>query len=60
MLRYCVLLKCEVVKKKTSRDTEVLTAEKTRYRMLRYFVTLKCEVKKNKTLHAAVLCDTEV
>ena len=45
MLRYFVILKCEVKKK--------------RHCMLRYFVILKCEVGK-KAPHASLLCDTEV
>ena len=48
MLGYFVKLKCEVVNKKTPRDSKY----KKRHRMLGYFAILKCEVVK-KTLHAA-------
>ena len=47
MLHYFVLLKWEVVKEKTPRDTDVLiNCWKIRCRMLRCFVLLKCEEKK--------------
>ena len=61
MLRYFVILKCDVVKTKTPRDTEVLTAGKNRYRMLRCFVILKCEEKKRlRMLRYFVILKCEV
>ena len=58
MLRYFVILKCEVVK---TRHRVLLSVDcwKIRYLMRRYCVILKCEERK-KTPHASLLCDTEV